>query len=73
MAKLYRLVCTCARDDLINLFEVRVLRTSEAGNKEKVGVEVVVVELANGLAGRRRFANEDDIGRSRFNQKLKKH
>jgi hypothetical protein len=52
MAKLHRLVCTCARDDLVNLFEVRVLRTSKTSNEEEVGVEVVVVELANGLAGR---------------------
>lgn len=52
MAKLYRLVCTCTGDNLINLFEVRVLRTSEASYEEEVGVEVVVVELTNGLAGR---------------------
>jgi hypothetical protein len=62
MAKLYRLVCACARDDLIDLIKVRVLGASETGNEEEVGVEVVVVELANGLAGRGSFTDKDDIG-----------
>lgn len=72
MAKLYRLVCACTRDDLVDLVEIRVLRTSETCNEKEVGVQVVVVELANGLASRRSFADKDDIGRSRLDQKLKK-
>lgn len=52
MAKLYGLICTCARDDLVDLFEVGVLGSSETSNEEKVCVEVVVIELTNGLAGR---------------------
>ena len=51
MTKLYRLVCTSAGYYLVNLVKVRVLWASKAGNEEEVGVEVVVVELANGLAG----------------------
>ena len=66
MTKLYRLVCACTRDDLIDLIEVRVLRAGETGNEKEVGVQVVVVELANGLAGRGSFTDEDDIGRSRL-------
>lgn len=68
MAKLYRLVCACARDYLVDLIEVRVLRAGETGNEEEVGVQVVVVELANRLAGRGGFTDEDDIGRSRLDQ-----
>jgi len=62
VTELYRLVCACTRDDLVNLIEVRVLRASETGDEEEVGVEVVVVELADCLASRGSFADEDDIG-----------
>jgi len=68
MTELYRLVCACTRDDFVDLIEVRVLRASETGNEEEVGVQVVVVELANRLASRGSFADEDDIGRSRLDQ-----
>jgi hypothetical protein len=70
VAKLYRLVRTCARDDLVDLIKVRVLRASETGDEKQVGVEVIVVELANSLAGRGRFTDENNIGCSRLDQKL---